>query len=96
MNTRNSAIVTSVNVLVTVMPRYNRSILSSILEGRPRSGVAGAGTDRDRYAIPRSVRCTVKLILLSHRRKHNPWCPFALVPKIKIGQSLFQLGNRCD
>jgi hypothetical protein len=47
MNTRISAIVTSVNVLVTVMPRYNRSILSSILEGRPRSGVAGAGTDTE-------------------------------------------------
>ena len=46
MNTRISAIVTSVNVLVTVMPRYNRSILSSIL-GRPRSGETEAGTDSE-------------------------------------------------
>jgi len=43
MNAKINAIVTSVNVLVTVMPRYSRSILSSILEGRPRSGRAGAG-----------------------------------------------------
>ena len=38
MNTRISAIATSVYVLVTVMPRYSRSILSSILQGKPRSG----------------------------------------------------------
>lgn len=35
MNTRISAIATSVYVLVTVMPRYSRSILSSILQGKP-------------------------------------------------------------
>ena len=44
MNTRISAIATSVYVLVTVMPRYSRSILSSILQGNPRSGGTGAGT----------------------------------------------------
>ena len=38
MKTRISAIATSVYVLVTVMPRYSRSILSSILQGKPRSG----------------------------------------------------------
>ena len=43
MNTRISAIATSVYVLVTVMPRYSRSILSSILRGRPRCWGAGAG-----------------------------------------------------
>ena len=43
MNTRISAIATSVYVLVTVMPRYSRSILSSILQGKPRSGGTGAG-----------------------------------------------------
>ena len=43
MNTRSSAIATSVYVLVTVMPRYSRSILSSILQGKPRSGGTGAG-----------------------------------------------------
>ncbi len=44
MNTRISAIATSVYVLVTVMPRYSRSILSSILQGKPRSGSSGART----------------------------------------------------
>ena len=43
MNTRSSAIATSVYVLVTVMPKYSRSILSSILQGKPRSGGTGAG-----------------------------------------------------
>ena len=44
MNTRISAIATSVYVLVTVMPRYSRSIPSSILQGKLRSGGSGAGT----------------------------------------------------
>ena len=44
MNTKISAIATSVYVLVTVMPRYSRSIVSSILQGKPRSGGTGAGT----------------------------------------------------
>ena len=45
MNTRiSTAIETSVYVLVTVMTRYSRSILSSILQGKPRSGGTGAGT----------------------------------------------------
>ena len=62
MNTRISAIVTSVYVLVTVMPRYSRSILSSILQGKPRSG------EPERGPTLRTVRntpvwCTVKLIL---------------------------------
>jgi hypothetical protein len=35
MNTRISAIATSVYALVTVMPRYSRSILSSIFQGNP-------------------------------------------------------------
>ena len=35
MKTRISAIATSVYVLVTVMPRYSRSMLSSILQGKP-------------------------------------------------------------
>jgi len=43
-DTRISAIATSVYVVVTVMPRYSRSILSSIFEGKPRSGSPGAGT----------------------------------------------------
>ena len=43
MNTRISAIATSVYVLVTVMPKYSRSILSSILQGKPRPGKTGAG-----------------------------------------------------
>ena len=43
MNTRISAIATSVYALVTVMPKYSRSILSSILQGKPRSGATGAG-----------------------------------------------------
>ena len=42
MNTRISAIATSVYALVTVMPKYSRSILSSILQGKPRSGATGA------------------------------------------------------
>ena len=37
MNTRISAIATSAYVLVTVIPRYSRSIRSSI-QGIPRSG----------------------------------------------------------
>jgi hypothetical protein len=43
MNTRISAIATSVYALVIVMPKYSRSILSSILHGIPRSGATGAG-----------------------------------------------------
>ena len=43
MKPRISAIATSVYVLVTVMPRYSRSILSSVLQGNPRSGGPGAG-----------------------------------------------------
>ena len=62
MNTRISAIATSVYVLVTVMPRYSRSIPSSILQGKPRSGGTGAGpTLRTVRNTP--VWCTVKLIL---------------------------------
>ena len=61
MNTRISAIATSVYALVTVMPRYSRSILSSILQGKRRSGRPA----RDLHL--RTVRntlalCTVKLI----------------------------------
>ena len=41
MNIRISAIATSV-MLVTVMPRNSRSILSSVPEGKPRSGGTGA------------------------------------------------------
>jgi hypothetical protein len=90
MNTRISAIATSVYVLVTVMPRYSRSILSSILQGKPRSARTGGGpTLRTVRNTP--VRCTVKLIPLNRRRKRNLRSPFALVPKSKIGQSLFQL-----
>ena len=63
MNTRISAIATSVYALVTVMPKYSRSILSSILQGKRRSG----GNRRGTYTL-RTVRntlawCTVKLIL---------------------------------
>jgi hypothetical protein len=70
MNTRNSTIATSVYVLVTVMPRYSRSILSSILQGKPRSG------ERERGATLRTVChtpvwCTVKLVPLHHRRKQR-------------------------
>ena len=90
MNTRSSAIATSVYVLVTVMPRYSRSILSSILQGKPRSG------ERERGATLRTVChtpvwCTVKLILLHHRRKQSLRRRFAFVPKIKMGQSSFKL-----
>jgi hypothetical protein len=38
MKIRISAIATSVYVLVTVMPRYSRPILSSILQGTPAPG----------------------------------------------------------
>jgi hypothetical protein len=67
MNTRISAIATNVYVLVTVMPRYSRSILSSILQGKPPlRGEGERGLHRERYAIPgsggHSFRCTVKLI----------------------------------
>jgi len=65
MNTRNSTIATSVYVLVTVMPRYSRSILSSILQGKPRSG------ERERGATHTPVWCTVKLVPLHHRRKQR-------------------------
>ena len=61
MNTRISAIATSVYVLVTVMPRYSRSILSSILQGQRRSAATGAGPTL-RTVRNTLVRCTVKLI----------------------------------
>ncbi len=92
MNTRiSTAIETSVYVLVTVMTRYSRSILSSILQGKPRSGGTGAGTYTEHGTQYPSLWCTVKLIPLSHRRKRNLRSRFGFVPKIKIGQSLFQL-----
>ena len=50
MKTRISAIATSVYVLVTVMPRYSRSILSSILQGKPRSGSSSGA--RTQYPGP--------------------------------------------
>ena len=44
MNTRiSSAIETSVYLLATVMTKYSRSILSSILQGKPRSRETGSG-----------------------------------------------------
>ena len=61
MNTRNSAIATSVYALATVMPRYSRSIRSSILQGKPRSGATGAGPTL-RTVRNTLVWCTVKLI----------------------------------
>ena len=61
MNTRISAIATSVYVLVTVMPRYSRSILSSILQGKLRGNRSGGPTLRTVRNTP--VWCTVKLIL---------------------------------
>ena len=63
MNTRISAIATSVYALVTVMPRYSRSILSSILQGKPRAGATGAGPTL-RTVRNTLVWCTVKLIPL--------------------------------
>ena len=72
MNTRISAIATSVYVLVTVMPRYSRSILSSILQGRPRSGGTGAGPYTEN-GTQYPVWCTVKLILhLSSSQAESP------------------------
>ena len=59
MNTRISAIATSVYALV--MPRYSRSILSSILQGKPRAGATGAGPTL-RTVRNTLVWCTVKLI----------------------------------
>ena len=62
MKTRISAIATSVYVLVTVMPKYSRSILSSILQGRPplRRKPERGPTLRTVRNTP--VWCTVKLI----------------------------------
>jgi hypothetical protein len=61
MNTKISAIATSVYVLVTVMPKYSRSILSSFLQGKPRPGETGAGPYTEN-GTQYPVRCTVKLI----------------------------------
>ena len=72
MNTRISAIATNVYVLVTVMPRYSRSILSSILQGKPRSGGnrSGAYTENGtaRRGRSRCARRTGSLPIL-------PWLP---------------------
>ena len=61
MNTRISAIATNVYVLVTVMPRYSRSILSSRQTPLRRNRSGGRSTLRTVRNPP--VRCTVKLIL---------------------------------
>ena len=83
MNTRISAIATSVYVLVTVMPRYSRSILSSILQGKPRSGGTGAGPYTENGTqYPGLVYSEVNTPL-NHRRKRNLRSRFALVPKTK-------------
>jgi hypothetical protein len=61
MNTRISAIATSVYALVTVMPKYSRSILSS----HPSRQTPLRGNRSGTYTL-RTVRntlCTVKLIL---------------------------------
>ena len=63
MNARISAIATSVYALVTVMPKYSRSILSSILQGKPRSGGNRSGTYTLRTVRNTLVWRTVKLIL---------------------------------
>jgi hypothetical protein len=60
MNIRINAIATSV-MLATVMPRNRRSILFSILLGKPRSG--GTVARRSTLRTVRNTPCTVKLIL---------------------------------
>jgi hypothetical protein len=89
MNTRSSAIATSVYVLVTVMLKYSRSILSSILQGRPRSGGTGAGPYTENGTqYPGLVYSEVNTPLTINASGISA-AHFAFVPKIKIGQSLF-------
>ena len=91
MNTRISAIATSVYVLVTVMPRYSRSILSSILQGKPRSGGTGAGPYTENgMQYPSLVYSEVNTSSPSAQAEVSG-AVFAFVPKIKMGQSSFQL-----
>ena len=93
MNTRSSAIATSVYVLVTVMLKYSPSILSSILQGRPRSGGAGAGPYTENGTqYPGLVYSEVNTPLTINASGISA-AHFAFVPKIKIGQSLFYLGH---
>ena len=65
INARISAIVTRVYVLVTMMPRYSRSICSRPSRRTPLWGAPERGLHR--YAIRgfgglHSFRCTVKLM----------------------------------
>ena len=92
MNTRISAIATSVYVLVTVMPRYSRSILSSILQGNPRSGGTGAGTYTENGTqYPGLVYSEVNTSLAIDASGISG---AVSLPKIKTGTSLFQLVTR--
>ena len=78
MNTRSSAIATSVYVLVTVMLKYSRSILSSILQGRPRSGGTGAGPYTENGTqYPGLVYSEVNTPI-NPQRKRNLRSPFRL------------------
>jgi hypothetical protein len=70
MNTRMSAIATSVYVLVTVMPRYSRSILSSILQGKPRSEPGAGPYTENGPQYPGLVYSEVNTPL-NDRRKRN-------------------------
>jgi hypothetical protein len=91
MNTRISAIATSVYVLVTVMPRYSRSILSSILQGKPRSGGTGAGTYTENGTQYPGLGYSEVNTPLAIDASGISGPVFAFVPRIKTGQSLFQL-----
>jgi hypothetical protein len=92
MNTRNSTIATSVYVLVTVMPRYSRSILSSILQGKPRSG------ERERGATLRTVChtpvwCTVKLNFFTIGASRVSGAVLPSFPKSKWASLHLNLGH---
>ena len=94
MNTRSSAIATSVYVLVTVMPRYSRSILSSILQGKPRSGGTGAGPYTENGTQYPSLVYSEVNTLINHRRKRNLRQPISpSFPKSKWASRYFNLGR---
>ena len=79
-------------MLVTAMPRYSRSILSSILQGNPRSGRIGAGTYTENGT---------QYLGLAYIEVNTPLAIDASGISgalfLKIGQSLIPLGpNRRD
>ena len=91
MNTKISAIATSVYALVTVMPKYSRSISFLHPQGKRRSGGNRRGADTGNGTQHHSLVYSEVNTLLTIERKRNLRSRFAFVPKIKTGQSLFQL-----